>query len=198
METGMDRPDQPPGDDQMSSLEGKLPSSPEFLQPPSIPSVTLPEQRLFSRITWLTLLLGIMLGSFLTLSAGVWYVSTGVIPYAFYPTSPIIYRLLEPLMMTAFGFVPILLGILQRLRRQHPAFRPGRFDLLDNYPWPFNGPSFGLLFIWISFYDIILLCFAPDSPIWSTVETVGEVVLVGALLAELVFAFLRNRRAAQQ
>ncbi len=197
METGMDRPDQPAGDDQSSLSASKFSSSPELLHL-SIPSAPSPEQRLFRRITWLTLLLGVMFGIFLTLSGGLWYVSAGFIPYAFYPTSPIIYRLLGPLTMTAFGFVPILLGIVQRLRKQYFAFRPGRFDLLDNYPWPFNSLSFGLFFIWISFSDIILLCFAPDSPMWSTVEMVGEVVLVGALLTELVFAFLKNRHVARQ
>ncbi|MBA2285307.1 MAG: hypothetical protein H0W02_07495 [Ktedonobacteraceae bacterium] len=198
METGMDRPDQRPRDDHMSSSEGKLPSSPEYLQQQSISPATSPEQRLFRRITWLTLLLGVMFGIFLTFSGGLWYVSAGFIPYAFYPTSPIIYRLLGPLTMTAFGFIPILLGILQRLRRHYFVFRPGHFDLLDKYSWPLNNLIFGLLFIWLGSSNIILLCFAPDPDMWGTVEMVGVVMLGVALLAELLFVFLKNRRATQQ
>jgi hypothetical protein len=156
-----------------------------------------PEQRLFGRITWFTLLLGIMIGIWLTLGAGLWYVLR-FIPYAFYPTSPIIYRLLGPLAFAAFGFVAILLGRVQRLRRKHPAFRPGRFDLLNGYSWPLTSLSFGLLLIWLGSSNVILLCFGPDPDMWGTVEMVGVVVLVVSLLAELLFPFLRNRRTAQR
>lgn len=107
MENSMDRPSQAPEANQ--SPESELSSLPTLLQEQSTPSTMSPEQRLFRHITWLTLLLGIMIGIWLTLFGGLWYVSTGSIPNAFYPTSPIIYRLLGPLASAALGFVAILL-----------------------------------------------------------------------------------------
>jgi len=100
-------------------------------------------------------------------------------------------------MMTSFGFVPILLGRVQPLRRQYSA-RPGRFDLLNSYPWPLNSLSAGLFLIWIGGSQVILLWFDPDHGMWGTVTIVGIVVLVVALLAEMFFLFLRNHHTAQQ
>ncbi|HEU5374868.1 MAG TPA: hypothetical protein VFV38_05485 [Ktedonobacteraceae bacterium] len=193
MKNPMDRPDQPPEGDQPPAPESQLSS----LSAPRQKQTTLVEQRLLNRIMWLMLLLGIMLGIFLTLFAGLSYVLDGSIPHAFSPNSPIIYRSLGPLMFTAFGCILILLGIVQRLRGQHPAFRAARFDLINGYSWPFTSLGFGFLFIWLGSANVILLWFGPDPDVWSTVEIAGTVVLLLIAIAELFVPFIRNRRSGQ-
>jgi hypothetical protein len=190
MENGMDCPGQPSGDDPSSSSEGKFLSSPELLQKPLRTSRTSPEQRLFLRILGLTLLLGIVVGIWLLLLAGLYYVSAGFIPNAFYPTSPLIYRLLGPLTQFLSGFMYLLLRSLARLLRHHPDFWIKRSNPLGGLVWPLASLSFGLFFIWMGASQVIFLCFAVDPEVWGTVESVGIEVIGVAFCIETVFYFI--------
>ncbi len=81
----MDYTDHSSDGNQISSSEEK----------PSSSLVLLQEQRLFRRITWLTSLWGNTIGICLILFGENCYLLAGYIPHAFYPTSPVIYRLLR-------------------------------------------------------------------------------------------------------
>lgn len=195
MDNGMDRPEQAPGDERPSSSAEQVLSSPEPPQEPSRTWIPPSEQRLLKRLLRLTMLQGIMMGIGLTLGAGACYTLTGHIPHAFFPASPLAYKLLTPLLMISMGCYYLLERSVQRLRRQHPAFR---LDPSNRYPWPSNTLTFGLFYIWIGGSIALLFWFSLDTDWWGPILIAGAGVLVVAFCAESVVMFMRKRCTIQQ
>lgn len=195
MENRMDRQDQVSEDNQPPSPASKQSSLSALSRTQWI---TSPEQRLFRRIMWLTLLLGIMVGITLIIFGASLYVLTGHVPHAFYPTSPIIYRLPTPLMLISFGLTYILIVILQRLRRQHPIFYPGRFDLFFGSPTTASGPGLGLFFIWCGAFEVLTLWLSTDT-FWGNLILVLWIIgsIIG-LLAIFLIPFLKRFLASRK
>lgn len=188
MEKRMDSSNQISEKTQIPLLEEKSSSSPMLLQ----------EQRLFRRVIWLTLFLGITAGIGLTLFGELCYILAGYVPHAFYPTSPIIYKLLGPLMMASMGFFFIILGKWQQLRRQHPLLQPGRFDLLDNYPTGSSNLSFGLFFVLCGGFGVLAVCLDPDTFWGSLILFLWVIGGIMSLVATWLIPFLKKRRRVRQ
>jgi hypothetical protein len=180
MEKRMDCPSQPSENNQLSSAEDK----------PSSSSALLQEQQLFRRIMWLTLLLGVTIGICVILFGENWYILAGYIPHAFYPTSPVIYRLLSPLMLASMGFAVIIQGELQQLRKQYPIFRPGRFNLPSIAP---SNLSYGLFFVLIGGFGVLINLLDQDSFLGKLILYLWVVGGLISLASTLLIPFLRNR-----
>ncbi|GHO65734.1 hypothetical protein KSC_046260 [Ktedonobacter sp. SOSP1-52] len=155
--------------------------------------ITTPsEQQLFRRITWLTLLLGIMFGCWLVLNVEV--LCSNQLHLS---VSTIIY-LLGPLEWIPLGAACILLRRVQKLRRQYPYFQPGRFDFLDSVSGPFTSLSFGLLLIWMGSSQLIWEWLNLNPDMEFPVLITGVLMCVIGLFAELIVAFLQSRHTTQR
>lgn len=153
------------------------------------PSALSPEQRLSRRITGLIFLLGMLLGSWLTLGGVMEYISDQS------PASPLIGQLVGPLMCIPAGLAIILLWVVQGLRKRLSS---PRASLLDAYSWPFSSPAFGGLWIWIGVSQLIARRLDLNSNLAIQMLLIGAVVGVIGMFAELLLVAVRNRRTAQQ
>lgn len=185
----MERLNRTTENNQSLSSEDKLSSSPGQSE---IRATTPSEQQLFRRITWLTLLLGIIFGCWLVL-----FVEDLCSAQLQLSISTMVH-LLEPLERISLGAAGILLGRVQKLRRQYPYFQPGRLDLLDIWPWPFTSLSFGLLFIWTGSSLLIWEWFNLNPDMQSPVFLIGGLVCLIGLVAELIVAILKSRNITQR
>lgn len=166
------------------SEDGQLHSKSELLQ----------AQRLSRRIVWLAVLAGITIGICLTLFVETWYLLAGNIPNAFYPTSPVIYKLLSPLMIILMGFVAIMLGKLNQLRKQNPIFGAGRFDPLDiNARWP-SSLFYGLFLAWLGGFSVLVILFDPASLLGKSILFLWAIGgIAGLIVLPLVFRVKKRR-----